>query len=217
MVSVKVSKRIRLPSRQSAMALQGPFVVVTDSPAPDLLEALRAAGAFPIVETDWADADSGLVLGHARSGRACRRLRRSHARRGAIQGACRPAQARATAPSCPLSRAARGRQRRPCRMRLSIAANAPAERIATRLASALRIRTLHSTVLRRTRTLATAAKFRPNCRRAIRLTRRPCCSPAAAAPIRSCRSRSANRSASSARSAWRARRARSTPATSTAW
>src|SRR5258705_12140565 len=45
------------------MALQGPFVVVAESPAPDLVEALRAAGAFPIVESSWADAaaapDSG--------------------------------------------------------------------------------------------------------------------------------------------------------------
>jgi hypothetical protein len=30
------------------MALQGPFVVVADGPAPDVVEALRAAGAFPI-------------------------------------------------------------------------------------------------------------------------------------------------------------------------
>ena len=38
------------------MALQGPFLVVADSPAPDVVEALRAAGAFPIVEADWRDA-----------------------------------------------------------------------------------------------------------------------------------------------------------------
>ena len=38
------------------MALQGPFVVVADSPAPDVVEALRAAGAFPIIETNWPDA-----------------------------------------------------------------------------------------------------------------------------------------------------------------
>jgi hypothetical protein len=28
------------------MALQGPFIVVADSPAPDLVEALRAAESF---------------------------------------------------------------------------------------------------------------------------------------------------------------------------
>ena len=38
------------------MALQGPFVVVADSPAVDVVAALRAEGAFPIIETGWADA-----------------------------------------------------------------------------------------------------------------------------------------------------------------
>ena len=43
------------------MALQGPLVVVADSPAPDVVEALRAAGAFPIVEADWAEAAAALA------------------------------------------------------------------------------------------------------------------------------------------------------------
>ena len=43
------------------MALQGPFVVVADSPAPDVVEALRAAGAFPIIETNWPDAVAAIA------------------------------------------------------------------------------------------------------------------------------------------------------------
>jgi hypothetical protein len=43
------------------MALQGPFLVVADSPAPDVVEALRAAGAFPIVEADWRDAAAAVT------------------------------------------------------------------------------------------------------------------------------------------------------------
>src|SRR5580693_9407972 len=35
------------------MALQGPFVVVADSPAVDVVAALRAEGAFPIIEVGW--------------------------------------------------------------------------------------------------------------------------------------------------------------------
>ena len=42
------------------MALQGPFVVIADSPAPDIAEALRAAGAYPVIETGWADARSAM-------------------------------------------------------------------------------------------------------------------------------------------------------------
>src|SRR5688572_3585080 len=43
------------------MSLQGPMVVVADNPAPDLVEALGAAGAFPVVETRWADAPSAFI------------------------------------------------------------------------------------------------------------------------------------------------------------
>ena len=43
------------------MALQGPFVVVADSPAADVVEALHAAGAFPIIETNWADAAAAMA------------------------------------------------------------------------------------------------------------------------------------------------------------
>lgn len=44
------------------MALQGPIVVVADIQAADLVEALRAAGAFPIVETCWADVERALAV-----------------------------------------------------------------------------------------------------------------------------------------------------------
>ena len=43
------------------MALQGPFVVVADSPAVDVVAALRAEGAFPIIEASWADAAAALA------------------------------------------------------------------------------------------------------------------------------------------------------------
>ena len=43
------------------MALQGPFAVIADSPAPEVVDALRAAGGFPIIETTWADAPAALA------------------------------------------------------------------------------------------------------------------------------------------------------------
>src|SRR5215212_2052246 len=43
------------------MSLQGPMVVVADNPAPDLVEELGAAGAFPVVESRWADAPSAFI------------------------------------------------------------------------------------------------------------------------------------------------------------
>src|SRR5579872_3268002 len=42
------------------MALQGSFVVVSDNPATEMVEALRGAGGFPIVEADWAEAPAAL-------------------------------------------------------------------------------------------------------------------------------------------------------------
>ena len=38
------------------MALQGPFAVIADQSARDVVETLRAAGAYPIIEARWADA-----------------------------------------------------------------------------------------------------------------------------------------------------------------
>ena len=43
------------------MALMGPMVVVAETSAADLLDVLGAAGAFPIVETPWADAPAAIA------------------------------------------------------------------------------------------------------------------------------------------------------------
>ena len=43
------------------MSLQGPIVVVAERPASDLVAALSAAGAFPIIETNWTDAPASFV------------------------------------------------------------------------------------------------------------------------------------------------------------
>jgi hypothetical protein len=135
------------------MALQGPFVIVADSPAPDVVEALRAAGAFPIIETNWPDAAAAIasvepaaVVLAEPSGdreRADAHARALNERLGGADGPFMPVIARlredgtAGLPDA-----------------LAISANVPAARIPGRISSALRIRTLHATVLRRMRTLA---------------------------------------------------------------
>ncbi len=43
------------------MALLGPMVVVAENSAADLVDALGKAGAFPIVETRWADAPAAIA------------------------------------------------------------------------------------------------------------------------------------------------------------
>src|SRR5262249_47875368 len=42
------------------MALLGPMVVVAENSAADLIDVLGKAGAFPIVETRWADAPAAI-------------------------------------------------------------------------------------------------------------------------------------------------------------
>src|SRR5712691_8003751 len=43
------------------MALLGPMVVVAEASAADLIDVLAKAGAFPIVETGWADAPAAIA------------------------------------------------------------------------------------------------------------------------------------------------------------
>ena len=135
------------------MALQGPFVVVADSPAPDVVEALRAAGAFPVIETNWPDAVAAIasvepeavVLAEpcADRERAAEYASALGARLNTGNGPLTPVIARMHEDGpAPVPHA------------LTIAASVPAERIARRLGAASRIRALHGTVLRRLETLA---------------------------------------------------------------
>ncbi len=142
------------------MALQGPFVVVADSPAVDVVAALRAEGAFPIIEVGWADAAAALSSSSPK--RSCwpsraailfaRRLWRKRSPPPAKKNdhAFTPIVARMRDDGAPALPDA-----------LAIAINAPVERLNRRLTSLLRIRALHATVLRRTTTLASRGEFPP--------------------------------------------------------
>jgi GGDEF domain-containing protein len=121
------------------------MVVVAEKPAAKLVDMLGKAGAFPIVEARFADAPAAiteiqpaaLVLADAlpfgRTGHAL--LNAIEARGGPFM----PVLARMTAD---------GENEIPCA--LPIGADEPTDRLIARLRSALRVRTLHATVLRRT-------------------------------------------------------------------
>ncbi|HEV2624390.1 MAG TPA: GGDEF domain-containing protein, partial [Xanthobacteraceae bacterium] len=126
--------------------------------------ALRTAGAYPILEARWADAPAAL---QARPPQAV-----------VLAEPC-PDRARASALAKALSTSAEqdtdlfvpviARTRDDAASglppsladALTIAAKAPAERLVRRLTAALRVRTLHGTVLRRMRTLATRGQKLP--------------------------------------------------------
>ena len=131
------------------MALLGPMVVVTETSAAELIDVLSKAGAFPIVETGWADVPTAItevqpvavVIAPAADAveRHVRALARSIETRA---GPVTPVFARVRngeTPSVPSALA-------------SAPEDAP-ERFIARLNSALRIRTLHATVLRRARAM----------------------------------------------------------------
>jgi hypothetical protein len=134
------------------MALQGPFAVIADNPAPDVVEALRAGGAFPVIETTWSGAPKALS---------------SVEPEAVVLADGSPDSATADALACalddlhdkqaglymPVLARLRDDAALPLAGALAIAANAPGDRLVRRLAAALRIRTLHATILRRMRTL----------------------------------------------------------------
>jgi|SRR5579883_2502706 hypothetical protein len=136
-----------------AMALQGPFIVVADSPAPDVVEALRTAGAFPVVETTWADAAAAVASVEPEAvvlATPCSDLERTDAYARALADRLQVPDRAFT----PVVARVHEDGAAPLPQALAISASVPAERIAHRLKAALRIRALHATVLRRAETLA---------------------------------------------------------------
>jgi hypothetical protein len=136
------------------MTLLGPMVVVAETSAADLVGVLGKAGAFPIIETRWADAPAAiaeiqpvaLAIADPQGSPAPRHVRalaQCIETRGGpvtpvialVDHCCGPALADA----------------------LSIALDDSTDRLIARLRAALRIRTLHATVLRRAR-IARATK-----------------------------------------------------------
>jgi GGDEF domain-containing protein len=127
------------------MASLGPLVVVAENPAQEVVGALGNAGAFPIVEARWADAraaideiqPSALVLAEPEPP-PNPRLAQVLTSRVEAMGLLMPVLAR-VGPDGLL----------PIPHALAVSAQEPMGRLIDRLRSALRIRNLHATVLRR--------------------------------------------------------------------
>lgn len=130
------------------MSLQGPIVVVADKPDARLVQALTDAGAFPVVESKWANAANAVtsikpgavVLAEtdAPEGPAAQKL----ADRIGSNEFYLPVVARTGAERMPALPGA-----------LAVDADAPSTALIARLSSALRMRSLHTTVLGRAQTL----------------------------------------------------------------
>jgi hypothetical protein len=128
------------------MSLQGPIIVVAETPAADLTDALGAAGAFPVVEATWAEAPTAYVSvkpaaviiaepGPPKSESAARML--------CLQIAS------TKGPIVPTIARVQGEQEAAIPIALAADAAMPLERLIARLESAMRVRALHAIVLRR--------------------------------------------------------------------
>ncbi len=136
------------------MSLLGPVVVVSEHPATNMVEALSNAGAFPIVEACWADArsaideiqPSALLLAEPEPP-PDPRLAQVLTTRIEGMSLLMPVLARlADDGMVPIPYA------------LAVSVKDPMSRLIDRLRSALRVRNLHATVLRRSATPGQPAK-----------------------------------------------------------
>lgn len=133
--------------RLVGMALLGPLVVVTESPDADLVKALGEAGAFPIVETAWAEASAAIAEIQPVAIVIAKRETTPSARKA---GALAESLAQRGGPVTPVI--AVEHQNRPAIAdALPISPQDSPERLIARLRAALRVRNLHATVLRRAR------------------------------------------------------------------
>jgi len=133
------------------MSLQGPLIVVAEHPATDLVEALSAAGVFSVVEATWTDAPTAFVAVKpatvviAEPGQPASE---SSARMLSLQIAT------ASGPIVPAIAGMEGEEETSISAALPADVTLPVERLIARLNAALRVRTLHETVLRRIETFA---------------------------------------------------------------
>ena len=130
------------------MSLQGPILIVANQPAAGLAQAFTDAGAFPVVEASWAGAQtaakevkpSAIVLSEPDAADAEAAIALTRHVTEAVPFVPMVIRVReGMAPALPGA--------------LSIAGDAPVEHLIARVSSALRLRTLHSTVLGRAKTL----------------------------------------------------------------
>src|SRR4026209_2444498 len=148
------------------MSLQGPLIVVAEQPAAELVQALSTAGAFPIVESKWADAPAAfvtvkpaaIVIAEPGAPANIASARMLCLQVATVNGPLVPVIARvcgdddAAVPiALTAAAAAHGRADDTAALPIALPADAtlPVDRLLARLQFAMRVRALHATVLRR--------------------------------------------------------------------
>ena len=128
------------------MSLQGPLIVVAEQPAAELVEALSTAGAFPIVESKWADAPAAFVT--AKPAAIIIAEPGAPANIASARMLCLQV-ATVNGPIVPVIARVCGNDDAAVPIALPADATLPVDRLLARLQFAMRVRALHATVLRR--------------------------------------------------------------------
>ncbi len=130
------------------MSLQGPIVVVSSHKETELIAELGAAGAFPVIETSWRDSARAVVKIAPAAVVIAEPLPADLLIAEKLAGAIATASTSGPCPYMPVV-ARIGDSGPAFPGALPIALEAPPARLIDRLGSALRVRTLHATTLRR--------------------------------------------------------------------
>jgi len=128
------------------MSLQGPLIVVAEQPAAELVEALSTAGAFPIVESKWADAPAAFVT--VKPAAIIIAEPGAPANIASARMLCLQV-ATVNGPIVPVIARVCGNDDAAVPIALPADATLPVDRLLARLQFAMRVRALHVTVLRR--------------------------------------------------------------------
>jgi len=128
------------------MSLQGPLIVVAEQPAAKLVQALSTAGAFPIVESRWADAPAAFVT--VKPAAIVIAEPGAPANIGSARMLCLQV-ATVNGPIVPVVARVCGNDDAAVPIALPADATLPVDRLLARLQFAMRVRALHATVLRR--------------------------------------------------------------------
>ncbi len=139
------------------MSLQGPIVVVGDNHASALIDAIAAAGAFPVIESSCADAAAAITAAHPSA------IVLADAQAASDDGLANWLSREITrqTPIVPVV-ACPGPKLIPAyRESLSMTQGTDPQAIAARIASALRVRALHAAFLRRAETAIAAGQRLP--------------------------------------------------------
>jgi hypothetical protein len=139
------------------MSLQGPIVVVSEQHSPSLIDAISAAGAFPIIESNCADAAAAITAAHP----SAIVLADAHAARDDGLAGWLSREITRKAPIVPVIACAVATETPAYRESLSVAQGSDPQAVAARIASALRVRSLHAALLRRAETAKAAGQRLP--------------------------------------------------------